>query len=45
MFNRQSSAAGVIGRPAKPGETPNRVGIPTTQPKGTPVQGKPPASK
>lgn len=44
MFNRKSEN-GKVGRAAKPGETPNRRGIPITKPsgKGTPAKGQPPA--
>jgi len=32
MFRRNSSSTGKVGRAAKPGETPNRKGIPVTNP-------------
>lgn len=39
----KSSTGGKVGRPAKPGETVNRTGIPVTTPKpGTRVVGSKP---
>ena len=41
----RSTPGTIVGRPAKPGETPNRRATPVTQPKATPGQGQKPASK
>lgn len=40
-----SKSTGKIGRAAKPGETPNRRGIPVTKPTGTPGKGTKPTGK
>lgn len=44
MFGIKTKS-GTVGRPAKPGETPNRRAIPVTKPKGKPVKSKPPTPK
>lgn len=45
MFGIGRSSNGKVGRAAKPGETPNRRGIPVTKGSGngTPAKGRPPA--
>ncbi|MEU5476686.1 hypothetical protein [Streptomyces mirabilis] len=47
MFRRERTSTDTItGRPAKPGETPNRTGTPASTPrsKGPRVQGRPASS-